>query len=129
MSHTLPTTESYLGDETRAMDRRRREIEQQNERALARVNAREHAIDPPQNAPEGELQNSILQHPELDTPRFDGTDNGLNPEPALNTTARTKFDNERREQDKEKQLKKELTLGLQPENAPRFSATPRPPGG
>ena len=44
----------------------------------------------------------------------------MNPEPALNTEARREFDNEKREQEKEKQLR----LG----NMPKFSTAPTPRG-
>lgn len=111
---------SFLVAETKAMERKRRLAEQQGERQLGPVKAREHAEEEPQNSPEGELQNSILQHPALDTQRFDGIDTNLNPEPPLNTEARREFDNEKREQDKEKQLR----LG----NMPKFNSTPTPRG-
>lgn len=120
----LPTGErqvSILVDETETMERERRLAEQHGHRKLARVNARDHHEEKPTVAPEGELQNSILQHPALDKQRFDGVDTNLNPEPPLNTEARREFDNEKREQDKEKQLR----LG----NMPKFSSAPRPQGG
>lgn len=112
---------SLLTEETKAMARRRRETEQQGHRRLARVNAREHVNeDRPQQAPEGELQNNMLQHPDLLTQRFDGIDPNLNPEPPLNSEARREFDNERREQEMEKQLR----LG----NMPKFKTAPTPSG-
>lgn len=111
---------SYLVDETKTMERERRLQEQQGHRHLARVNAREHHEQDQQIAPEGELQNNIMQNPWLDSQRFDGVDPNLNPEPPLNTEARREFDNERREQDKEKQLR----LG----NMPKFSNAPKPQG-
>lgn len=112
---------SILIAETKAMERNRRLAEQQGERKLASVKAREHSPESEvQPSPEGELQNSILQHPELDSQRFDGVDPNLNPEPPLNTEARREYDNERREQDKEKQLR----LG----NMPKFSTAPTPHG-
>ena len=114
------TSQSYLVEETVSMMRAQREAEQQGHRRLAKVHAREHAEDVEQPAPEGELQNSILQHPELDNQRFDGIDPNLNPEPPLNTEARREFDNERREQEKEKQLR----LG----NMPQFTTAPKPQG-
>ncbi len=122
----LPTTdkrqrsESILVDETATMARAQREAEQHGHRRLAKVHARDHHEELQQIAPEGELQNSILQHPELDNQRFDGIDPNLNPEPPLNTEARREFDNEKREQDKEKQLR----LG----NMPKFSSAPKPQG-
>lgn len=112
--------ESFLIADTRAMERKRRLAEQQGERQIAPVKAREHSDEEPQASPEGELQNSILQHPELDNQRFDGIDPNLNPEPPLNTEARREYDNEKREQDKEKQLR----LG----NMPKFTSAPTPRG-
>ncbi|KTD48617.1 putative Smr domain protein [Legionella rubrilucens] len=111
---------SYLADETGSMERKRRLMEQEGHRQLARVHAREHPDEQPSNAPEGELQNSIQQHPWLDAQRFDGIDPNLNPEPPLNTEARREFDNERREQEMEKQLR----LG----NMPKFTTAPKPQG-
>jgi hypothetical protein len=111
---------SYLADETVTMERERRLAEQQGHRQFTRVHAREHQENQEPAAPEGELQNSILQHPELDNQRFDGVDPNLNPEPPLNTEARREYDNERREQEKEKQLR----LG----NMPKFSTAPKPQG-
>ncbi|AUH71864.1 putative Smr domain protein [Legionella sainthelensi] len=112
--------ESILVAETKAMERQRRLAEQQGERRLASVKAREHSNQEAQPSPEGELQNSILQHPELNSQRFDGVDSALNPEPPLNTEARREFDNERRNQEQEKQLR----LG----HMPKFTNTPRPRG-
>ncbi|HGK7610309.1 TPA: DNA mismatch repair protein MutS [Legionella pneumophila] len=119
----LPSNRSestFLVAETKAMERRRRLAEQQGERRFASVKAREHPEEEIKAAPEGELQNNILQHPELNSQRFDGIDPNLNPEPPLNTEARREFDNERREQDKEKQLR----LG----NMPKFTTAPTPRG-
>jgi len=99
------------------MERKRRAVEQDGHRKLARVHSKERG-DEPEVAPEGELQNNILQHPWLDSPRFDGIDPGLNPEPPLNTDARREYDNERREQEMEKQLR----LG----NMPKMSTAPKP---
>lgn len=119
----LPTDKresSFLIAETKSMERKRRLAEQQGERRFASVKAREHPDEEMKVAPEGELQNNILQHPELDSQRFDGIDPNLNPEPPLNTEARREFDNEKREQDKEKQLR----LG----NMPKFTTAPTPRG-
>lgn len=116
---TQASRESFLVDESPEMYRKHREIEQRELRRIARVNARDHS-ERPDVAPEGELQNSILQHPALDSQRFDGIDPSVNPEPPLNTDARREFDNERREQEMEKQLR----LG----NMPKFSTAPKPPG-
>jgi hypothetical protein len=111
---------SILITETKAMERSRRLMEQQGERKLASVKAREHSNEDQQPSPEGELQNNILQHPALDSQRFDGIDPNLNPEPSLNTDARREYDNEKREQEKEKQLR----LG----NMPKFGTAPTPHG-
>lgn len=114
---------TFLVEETRSMERKRRLAEQQGERRIASVKARNHPEEESTKlAAEGELQNNILQHPELDNQRFDGIDPNLNPEPPLNTEARREYDNERREQEMEKQLR----LG----NMPKFKSTPTPtPGG
>lgn len=111
---------SFLVSETKSMERKRRLAEQQGERQIAPVKAREHSDVENQISPEGELQNNILQHPALDSQRFDGIDPNLNPEPPLNTEARREFDNEKREQEKEKQLR----LG----NMPKFTTAPTPRG-
>ncbi|CAM2915067.1 putative Smr domain protein [Legionella steigerwaltii] len=119
LTRTEPRT-SFLVVETKAMERQRRLAEQQGERRIALVNAREHSNEEAPPGPEGELQNNILQHPALDSQRFDGIDSPLNPEPPLNTDARREFDNEQRNQEQEKQLR----LG----NMPRFTNTPKPRG-
>lgn len=111
---------SYLVDETRTMERERRLQEQQGHRHHARVHAREHSEHEHRAAPEGELQNNILQNPWLDSQRFDGVDPNLNPEPPLNTEARREYDNQRREQEMEKQLR----LG----NMPKMGTAPKPQG-
>lgn len=112
---------SILVEETKDMERKRREAEQNGHKRYGSVIAREHSDREPEPIPEGELQNSILQHPELNTQRFDGVDPNLNPEPPLNSQARLEYDNQRREQEMEKQLR----LGNMPKfkNAP---STPRP---
>lgn len=108
---------SILVEETTTMEIQRRQEEQQGHRRLARVHAKEHKDESPP-APEGELQNDIRQHPWLDKQKFDGVDPNLNPEPALNTEARREYDNERREQEMEKQLR----LG----NMPKMGTAPEP---
>jgi hypothetical protein len=111
---------SFLVEETKSMERNRRLMEQHGEKQFASVNAREHHENEATIAPEGEPQNNILQHPDLDNQRYDGVDPNLNPEPPLNTEARREYDNEKREQDKEKQLR----LG----NMPKFTTAPTPRG-
>lgn len=117
---------SILLDETLKMAGDQRRAEQQGHRRLAKVHARERPeVLSEQAAPEGELQNDILQHPALDSQRFDGIDPSLNPAPELNTEARLKYDNEKREQDREKQERLENVLGLA--NQPKFSPKPGGP--
>ena len=113
---------SLLVAESKSMERKRRLAEQQGHRQLGHsVKAREHPDEEVKNTgPEGELQNDILQHPALKSQRFDGIDPNLNPEPPLNTDARREFDNEKRDQAQEKQLR----LG----NMPKFSTAPTPRG-
>ncbi len=113
---------SILVEETVSMERQRRLNEQAGHRRYARVNARTHHEAQSNNtlAAEGELQNNILQNPWLNTQRFDGIDPNLNPEPPLNSEARREFDNQRREQEMEKQLR----LG----SAPKFNTAPKPQG-
>lgn len=112
---------TFLVEETKAMERKRRLAEQQGERQLASVKARDHSTDESlHQSPEGEMQNNLLQHPDLDSQRFDGIDPNLNPEPPLNTDARREYDNEKRNQEQEKQLR----LG----NMPKFSSAPTPKG-
>lgn len=115
------SSDSFLIAETKSMERKRRLMEQDGERRLARVNALDRPDeDRPGNGPEEAEQNGMLQHPELNSQRFDGIDPNLNPEPPLNSAARREFDNERRNQEQEKQLR----LG----NMPKFSSTPTPRG-
>lgn len=119
----LPTGrqgESYLVDETKTMERARREQEQQGHRQKARVHAREHHEQEQSAAPEGELQNDILQNPWLDRQCYDGVDPDVSPAPDVNSEARRDYDNQRREQEKEKQLR----LG----HMPTYSSTPKPEG-
>lgn len=113
------TPSSYLVEETSMMQRQQRILEQQGERHLAKVNARDHQERIETPAPEGDLQNDMLQHPELNSQLFDGIDPNLNPEPPLNTDARREYDNQRREQEMEKQLR------LGHVNMPSFSPEPR----
>lgn len=110
---------SYLVKETATMARQQRLEEQEGHRQLAKVHARSHS-EQDSNTPEGELQNSLQQHPWLAQQRFDGIDPNLNPEPPLNTEARREYDNKQREQEMEKQLR----LG----NMPKFSSAPKPQG-
>lgn len=120
---------SILVDETRGMAREQREAEQEGQRRLAKVHTREHPDeDVRPNTPDGEIQNNMAHHPDpiFNSQRFDGTDSTLNPAPDLNTEARLKYDNERREQEIEKQERLENALGLGKSKKPKFS--PRPGG-
>lgn len=117
---------SYLVEETATMAREQREAEQQGHRKLARVNAREHHPEEQhQAALEGDMHNQILEHPELaNNQHYAGIANTLSV-PDQNTDARLKFDNEKREQDKEKNLRLENALGLG--STPKFSPKPGGP--
>lgn len=108
---------SYLVDETFLMEKERREKEQQGHRQLAKVNVVEHQeARAPAGAEEG-VQNDIKEHPHLaDLQRFDGIDND-NPIPALNSAARTEYDNAKREQELEYRLRHNLMA--QPDTAPK----------
>lgn len=112
---------SFLVEDTQAMERKRRLMEQDGERRIARVNAREHPEqEAAGNSLEEAAENGMLQHPVLDSQRFDGIDPSVNPAPNLNGEARMNYDNERRNQEQEKQLR----LG----NMPKFGTAPTPKG-
>ena len=106
---------SYLADETFLMEKERREQEQKWEKQFAKVHAREHD-ELPQSALEEGLQNDRLQHPYLGQ-RYDGVERI----PRQNTEERMKFDNDKREQDKEKQNRLEHSLGI----APKMGTAPK----
>lgn len=95
---------TYLVEENEQMGYERRGLEQQIERQLATVQERKRPQREVGNAPGGVEQN-IKQHPLLNSQRFDGIDPGLNPAPFGNQEAQIAFENERREQDQEKQLR------------------------
>jgi hypothetical protein len=107
---------SYLADESFLMEQEQRATAQQGHRQYAKVNVVEHT-EPRQSAQEGEYQNNIKQNPYLDSQRFDGTDPNESQVPALNTEARTEYDNALREQH---QLKHSLMpkMGTAPEPKP-----------
>lgn len=112
--------ESYLQDDTSLLERSRHTIEQQGHRQYATVHAKEH---PKEDAPRDEdaQQHVLKENPWLDSQRFDGIDPNMSPAPLVNTEARREFDNLRREQEMEKQLR----LGLAP--GPRFKPKPQGP--
>lgn len=109
--------ESMLVEETKSMDRKRRIEEQAGHRKFALVRARAHA-EKENHAPDADevYENQVLQHPRLDSQVYDGENIDSNASPE----ARRKFENERREQEKEKQYR----LGLQ--HSPKFQ--PPTPG-
>jgi hypothetical protein len=112
--------ESYLVDETFLMEQQRRKLEQHGHSRLAKVHVCEHT-EPSRVVAEGELQNNILPHPDLNTQKNAGISPNLNPEPPLSDPARTQFDNERREQEKDKQLRLGLALNMRTAPEPRPS--------
>jgi hypothetical protein len=116
-------SESFLVDETGTMERRRREMVQDGHRKLARVNAREHGheTEQSQSMEQGLMDEGPLQHPYLDQQRFDGVDPHLNANPEyLSPEERRDYENKRREQDMEKQLR----LG----HMPKMGSAPKPQG-
>lgn len=119
---------STFKQETRVMENNRRDLEQTGHRRLGiSVRARERVNDEPLSLEQGieaEAASSLMQNPLLDNQRFDGIDPNVNPVPAMNTEARVEYDNIKREQE----LQKQLRLGLSPDNAKRFTAKPTPRG-
>jgi len=114
-----PSEFSILVEETQTMENARRLMEQEGHKRYARVNQRERQENEVSAELTEGLQDNVKSHPLLSqSQRFDGIDNNLNPEPPLNSEARREFDNQRREQEKEKQLR----LG----NMPKMSNRPKP---
>lgn len=108
---------SFLVDETEHMKREQRQMVQAVERQrYGKVHERDHE-ERLRASQESELQNDILQHPELDNQANDGIDPDVNPAPPLNTEAR-------REYDKQLQLQNELKKQLDPNYAPNFNPSP-----
>ena len=101
-SDGFPVT--YLVEETEFMQYERRGLEQQVERQFASVEERRKPQRKEGNTPGG-AQDKMKQHPLLDSQRFDGIDPSLNPAPFGNQEAMIEFENERREQEMEKQLR------------------------
>jgi hypothetical protein len=118
------TPPSRYAQETKSMENARRDLEQNGlrEKFKVKVNSLERINDEIPSAEESlEAQSSIEMNPLLaDNQRFDGIDPTVNPEPALNTDARREYDNQRREQEMEKQLR----LGNMPQMGRQFN--PRP---
>jgi hypothetical protein len=113
----FPTT--YLVEETEFMQYERRGLEQQVERQLASVEERRKPQRKEDNGPG--LQEKMKQHPLLDSQRFDGIDPSLNPAPFGNQEAMIEFENERREQEMDKQLR----LGNMPKMGRSMTPEPR----
>ena len=107
---------SFLVEETRSMDRRRREVEQGEERRLARVNAKERSEEEVRNGPEELPQNNIKEHPYLANPLWDGRE--VDPKPALNTAAH------REKENRDRDLQNRLTNT----HTPKFNSAPTPRG-
>lgn len=105
---------SYLVEETDQMRYERRGLEQQVERRLGRVEERKKPQRKTENTLTNGQEHMMKQHPLLDSQRFDGIDSSLNPAPFGNEEAKIAFENEKREQDQEKQLR----MGLN--NAPKM---------
>lgn len=128
-SRKPPTTPpSIYKDVTITMENAHRDLLQayfRNQLGIA-VKSRERHNDAVQTpeATEQLSQSAIMGNPLLDSQRFDGIDPNVNPAPPLNSEARQEFDNLRREQEMEKQLR----LGLSPGNAKRFDPKFRPSG-
>lgn len=121
----FPTTidNSFLSQETMAMENARRLEEQKGHRRYARVNQnKDRQIEEQNISAENQMGlQGPKEHPFLsDNQRFDGIDPNVSPAPDINTDARREFDNERREQEKEKQLR----LGNELQN--QYRSTPKP---
>lgn len=114
---------SIFGKETKSMAHARHLQEQAGHRGLGiSVHSETPNLDESQASQEQglEIESSLRANPLLDSQRFDGFDPASNPEPAMNTEARKKYD-EVKEQQK---LELQMRLGLSPGNAKVFN--PRP---
>jgi len=117
------TPPSRYAAETKTMENARRDKEQAGHRKFGvKVHALERINDETPSVEAGlEIQSSLEVNPLLaDSQRFDGIDPTVNPEPALNTDARREFDNEKRDQEMEKQLR----LGNMPQMGRQFNPKP-----
>lgn len=114
--------DSLLVEETKGMENQRRLAEQDGlSRKLGnKINQRERTDETPEAGNELGMQGP-KEHPFLQSQRFDGVDPNVSPAPDVGTDARREFDNEKREQEKEKQLR----LG----NMPTPSSAPKPEPG
>lgn len=128
---TIPDgRETFLVDETKAMENERRLQEQSGHRKFARTITRDR-VDEPENTQGNELSmgQGPKEHPYLQSQRFDGVDPNVSPAPDIGTDARREFDNEKREQDKEKQLRMQNQLQNKNEYQARPSSAPTPKPG
>lgn len=107
---------TILIEATEGMEDIRRQLEQRGHSQFARVNASDRTPNY-EVSPDNDLTQEAgpKAHPFLDSQRFDGIDPSLNPAPDIGTSARTEFDNERRNQEQEKQYR----LGNMPTNSNR----------
>lgn len=113
-----PKSGSYLADDSKPMERRRREIEKQalRERFGVSVEATKHSEEERAIAPQGEKQNDILEHEFLNRQIFDGASPEVSMIPANDPEALDEF-NKAQEEQKE-QLQYRLGLGQNPKIKP-----------
>lgn len=118
---------SILADETDDMEQRRR-IQVQN--GLRQMGARvivQPQVDKPVAGNELELGSGIEAHPELENnQRFSGHSDDMAAIPNMSAKARMEFENAHRDQEKEKQLKKELAKENELNYRYSHSMSPRP---
>lgn len=127
---------SFLVDETKTMERARRQLEQQGHRALLqiRVLEQDHALDELSMRAGDELDYSsdLQHHPLLDGQQFDGIESNP-PDPSLSPAAKEKYKEAQRKQKAEKELKLSLNPTYQnrltntPSFTPRFNPKPGGP--
>ena len=113
---------SSLKEETVRMENSRRELEQSGHRNYARVNAKER-IDEPVQGDEPGQQQTLKEHPLLNSQRFDGIDPSLNPNLMNNPDLLWVYEQEKQKQELEKQLRlgNELQLTKGHKNTPKPS--------
>jgi hypothetical protein len=115
--------EGVLHKETKSMENLRREREQQGERSLgARVISREKSDHIPQGN-DLQSQNQMLNHPVLEERQdLDGYDPSVSPLPPANSEAHQKYEEAKKQQQEELQMR----LGLTPGASKKYDTTPRP---
>lgn len=129
------STDTFLKPETEEMYAELRNLIQDKIRKLAKVNALKNRDiqNLHSNAPQGESNNPIAEHPYLEKQCFDGIDPPLSSRPEVNTEAYQKYEQAKLEQDELKRERAlELAKQLNPELAPSFtpgpSFNPKPKG-